>query len=50
MGFVATEMLIKLISGEELETRIHKIPTQLIIRASCCALDTGWEGKVNSND
>ena len=35
MGFVATQMLIKLINGEPLETQTYKMQTQLIIRSSC---------------
>jgi len=35
MGFVATQMLIKLINGEILEPRTYKMQTQLIIRNSC---------------
>ncbi len=38
MGFVATKMLIRLIHGEELDTQLYKMPTQLIIRGSCRAL------------
>ena len=37
MGFIATGMLIQLISDEELENRIYTIPTQLLIRGSCRA-------------
>jgi LacI family transcriptional regulator len=35
MGYVATQMLIKLINGEELEDQIYKMQTQLVIRESC---------------
>ena len=35
MGFVATQLLIKLINGEELDTQTYKMQTQLIIRESC---------------
>jgi LacI family transcriptional regulator len=35
MGFVATQMLIKLINGEELESQTYKMQTQLVIRSSC---------------
>jgi LacI family transcriptional regulator len=38
MGFVATGMLIRLISHEELEEQIYKMPTELVIRGSCRAL------------
>ncbi len=35
MGFVATQMLIKLINGEPLESQTYKMRTQLVIRSSC---------------
>ena len=35
MGVVATEMLIKLIRGEQIVSLITKMPTQLIVRGSC---------------
>lgn len=35
MGFVATQMLIKLINGEPLESQTYKMQTQLVIRGSC---------------
>jgi LacI family transcriptional regulator len=35
MGFVATQMLIKLINGEPLEPQTYKMQTQLVIRTSC---------------
>jgi LacI family transcriptional regulator len=35
MGFVATQMLIKLINGEELDSQTYKMQTQLVIRESC---------------
>jgi len=35
MGFIAVEMIVKLISGEALETDLHKIQTQLVVRDSC---------------
>jgi LacI family transcriptional regulator len=38
MGFLATEMLVKLINKEELESDILKIPTELIVRKSCRAI------------
>jgi LacI family transcriptional regulator len=38
MGYVATEMLIDLIQGKSLESDLHKIPTQLVIRDSCRVL------------
>jgi LacI family transcriptional regulator len=38
MGHVATEMLIGLIQGEPLESDLHMMPTQLIVRESCRAV------------
>jgi LacI family transcriptional regulator len=38
MGYIAVEMIIKLINGEILEDEVHKIQTQLIIRDSCRAM------------
>jgi len=44
MGTVATEMLVKLVTGESLsvspteESNVHTIPTQLVIRDSCTSL------------
>jgi LacI family transcriptional regulator len=38
MGYIATQMLIKLIHGEQLEEKIHKIETKLILRNSCRSL------------
>lgn len=38
MGYVATEMLIRLIQGESLDSHLYKMPTRLIIRDSCRAL------------
>lgn len=35
MGYVAVQMLIKLINGETLELEIHKMPTKLVERTSC---------------
>jgi LacI family transcriptional regulator len=35
MGFVATQMLIKLINGMPLEDQIYKMQTQLVVRNSC---------------
>jgi len=35
MGFVATQMLIKLINGERLEAQTYQMRTQLVIRSSC---------------
>jgi len=38
MGFVATQMLIKLINSELVEELTHRMQTRLIIRTSCQAL------------
>ena len=38
MGFVATQMLIKLINGEPLDTQTYRMQTELMIRTSCQAL------------
>jgi LacI family transcriptional regulator len=38
MGYVAVQMLTKLIADEPLETQVHKIPTRLVVRNSCRAL------------
>jgi LacI family transcriptional regulator len=35
MGYVAVQMLIKLINGEPLELEIHKMQTKLVERTSC---------------
>jgi LacI family transcriptional regulator len=35
MGFVATQMLIKLINQEPLDVQIYKMKTQLVVRGSC---------------
>ena len=35
MGFVATQMLIKLINGETLDSQTYKMQTRLVIRNSC---------------
>jgi LacI family transcriptional regulator len=35
MGYVAVQMLIKLIDGESLELEIHKMQTKLVERTSC---------------
>jgi LacI family transcriptional regulator len=35
MGFVATQMLIKIINGEPLESQIYQMQTRLVIRTSC---------------
>ena len=38
MGYVAIQMLIKLINNEPLDEQIHKISTKLVVRSSCRAL------------
>jgi LacI family transcriptional regulator len=35
MAYIATELIVKLVNGEKLESTVHKIPTKLIIRDSC---------------
>ena len=41
MGYIATEILIRLIEGDALESDLYKVPTQLIVRDSCRAI-TGY--------
>ena len=38
MGYVATQMLIKLVNGEQLDSKVYKMPTKLVERKSCRAL------------
>jgi len=38
MGYVATQMLIKLVNGETLDAKVHKMPTKLVERKSCIAI------------
>jgi len=38
MGYLATQMLIKLVNGEQLESKVQKMPTKLVERKSCRAL------------
>jgi LacI family transcriptional regulator len=38
MGYVAIQMLIKLINHETLDEQIHKMSTKLVVRSSCRAL------------
>jgi LacI family transcriptional regulator len=38
MGYVAVQMLIRMINGESLDGQVQKIPTRLVERASCRAL------------
>jgi len=35
MGFVATQMLIKLINGETLPDQTYRMQTKLVVRNSC---------------
>jgi LacI family transcriptional regulator len=35
MGALATDMVMRLVKGDALETHLHKIPTQLVVRNSC---------------
>ncbi len=37
MGSMAAELLIQLIEGEKIDTVVHKIPANLVIRQSCLA-------------
>jgi LacI family transcriptional regulator len=39
MGYVAAEMLIRLIQGDALEDDLCQVPTQLVVRDSCRALE-----------
>ena len=38
MGTLATDMVVRLVQGEALETDLHKITTQLVVRDSCLSL------------
>jgi len=38
MGFLATGLLVRLLSDEELENRIYTIPTHLVVRESCAPI------------
>ena len=38
MGYIATEMVVKLVKGEELESNLEKVSTQLVVRESCKAV------------
>ena len=40
MGFVATQMLIKLINDESLDAQTYRMPTRLVVRDSCRKLST----------
>jgi LacI family transcriptional regulator len=35
MGYIATEMIVRLVKGEVLESSLHKISTKLVVRKSC---------------
>ncbi len=39
MGYLATQVLIRMIENEDLETDVFKVPTQLVIRESCRPID-----------
>jgi len=39
MGYIATQMLIKLVNKESLSEQIHKMPTKLVERSSCLVLE-----------
>lgn len=41
MGYVSTEMLIRLIQGEPLDGSLYEMPTELVVRDSCQALEGG---------
>jgi LacI family transcriptional regulator len=38
MGYIATQMLIKMVNNEALDVHVHKVPTHLVKRGSCQAL------------
>ena len=38
MGYIATQMLIKMVNREPLDVQVHKMPTRLVERTSCQAL------------
>ena len=40
MGYIAIQMLIKLINNEPLDVQVHKMSTRLVERSSCRALTT----------
>jgi len=42
MGYVAMQMLIKLINGETLDLDVHKMQTKLVVRSSCQALTPAY--------
>ncbi|MBL8050649.1 MAG: LacI family DNA-binding transcriptional regulator [Anaerolineales bacterium] len=38
MGYIATQMLIKMVNHQPLDVQVHKMPTRLVERTSCRAL------------
>lgn len=38
LGYMAAKILVDLIQGKSLETNLHKVPTELVIRNSCRAI------------
>jgi LacI family transcriptional regulator len=38
MGYVATQMLVRLIQGKPLDGNVHKMTTRLVVRDSCRAI------------
>ncbi|MBI3151963.1 MAG: LacI family DNA-binding transcriptional regulator [Chloroflexi bacterium] len=38
MGYIATQMLIKMANKETLDVQVHKVPTKLVKRTSCLAV------------
>jgi LacI family transcriptional regulator len=40
MGYLATKMLVRMLAGEALESTLCKVPTHLVIRESCLAIET----------
>ncbi len=44
MGYVSTEMLIRQIQGEPLDGALYEMPTELVVRDSCQALEGGDKG------
>jgi LacI family transcriptional regulator len=39
MGYAATEMLIGLIEGESLDNHLYDLPTEMVVRDSCQAVN-----------
>jgi LacI family transcriptional regulator len=48
MGYVAIQMLIKLVHKEELPTQVYEIPTKLVVRSSCRELKSQQSQKRRS--